>query len=377
MLSPLSLLLLLLPVAAAAASSSALSFDGMFMNGAVLQQDAPTTVWGRGDAGQRIELALDGTPAAHAVVDASGRWELVIPPQPTSWARTLAVSDGSAADSSVSTVVKFGAVVLCSGQSNMGMPVAHWNPCCDLPPSARDPEKRCTCFAADNGTAESAAAGRYTGKISLASLQTPFPKPAGWRGDNCKYPWTNASCVSHPTWNDALPGPNGTVHGFSAVCWYVRFTSPTHLACPACDGNCRLQPELFNGAKSANDYMPSNRHYLILFGVYGVTLNEKACWSRYTGKSLFEQLDGKVPVGLLCGAVGGSPIEFWLPKGHVNNSICGADVPPCDPGGPNNYTDSEFFERLIAFFQPYTLGSVVWDQAERDVHCLPQPSPVC
>jgi hypothetical protein len=234
MLSPLSLLLLLLllPVAAAAASSSALSFDGMFMNGAVLQQDAPTTVWGRGDAGQRIELALDGTPAAHAVVDASGRWELVIPPQPTSWARTLAVSDGSAADSSVSTVVKFGAVVLCSGQSNMGMPVAHWNPCCDLPPSARDPEKRCTCFAADNGTAESAAAGRYTGKISLASLQTPFPKPAGWRGDNCKYPWTNASCVSHPTWNDALPGPNGTVHGFSAVCWYVRYlTYPSCLSC--------------------------------------------------------------------------------------------------------------------------------------------------
>ena len=123
--------------------------------------------------------------------------------------------------------------------------------------------------------------------------------------------------------------------------------------------------------------MPSNRHYLILFGVYGVTLNEKVGRSRYTGKSLFEQLDGKVPVGLLCGAVGGSPIEFWLPKGHVNNSVCGADVPPCDPGGPNNYTDSEFFERLIAFFQPYTLGSVVWDQAERDVHCLPQPSPVC
>ena len=79
-----------------------------------------------------------------------------------------------------------------------------------------------------------------------------------------------------------------------------------------------------------------------------------------------------MPIGLLCGSVGGSPIEFWLPRGYVNNRICGFDRPPCDPGGPNNYTDSEFFERLIAFFQPYTLGAVVWDQAERDVHCLPQ-----
>lgn len=74
----------------------------------------------------------------------------------------------------------------------------------------------------------------------------------------------------------------------------------------------------------------------------------------------------------MCGAVGGSPIEFWLPPGHVNSSVCGLDTPACDPGGPNNYTDSEFFERLIAFFQPYTIGAVVWDQAERDVHCLPQ-----
>jgi hypothetical protein len=39
--------------------------------------------------------------------------------------------------------------------------------------------------------------------------------------------------------------------------------------------------------------------------------------------------------------------------------------------GMHNYTDSEFFERLIKPFMPYTVGAVVWDQAERDVHCLP------
>ena len=190
----------------------------MFLNGAVLQRDVPITVWGRGVPGDRVELTLDGARVARGQADADGRWEVTMPPQPTAWSRTLAVSGDSAAVA-VPTVVKVGVVVLCSGQSNMQMPVAHWDPCCDVPPAARDQKKRCSCFSADNGTAESAAAGVYTGKISLASLETPFPKPAAWRGDNCKYPWTNASCVSHPTWNDALPGPNGTVHGFSAVCW--------------------------------------------------------------------------------------------------------------------------------------------------------------
>ena len=302
---------LLLPRAAA----SGLSFDPLFLNGAVLQQAAKVAVGGRSDAhGSAVELSLDGEVMAHTTVDGAGRWEASLPPQPTSWARTLAVSDKKAPAAGATVAIKFGAVVLCSGQSNMGMPVRHWDPCCDQPPAARDPEHRCSCFGADNGTAEIAAAGRYTGKISLASMQTPFPKPAAWRGDDCKYPWTNASCISHPTWNDALPGVYGTVHGFSAVCWY-------------------------------------------------------------TGKSLYEQLGGRVPVGLLVGAVGGSPIEFWLPAGHVNNSVCGLDEPPCDPGGKNNYTDSEFFGRLISFFQPYTLGAVVWDQAERDVHCLPSAFP--
>ena len=129
-------------------------------------------------------------------------------------------------------------------------------------------------------------------------------------------------------------GPGGTVHGFSAVCWY-------------------------------------------------------------TGKNMFEKLGGDVPVGLIVGSVGGSPIEFWLPPGHVNSSsACGADEPPCDIN--NNITDSDFFNRLIKPFMPYTIGSMVWDQVravsrhfpaslssrpvahlpanspqgERDVHCF-------
>ena len=72
------------------------------------------------------------------------------------------------------------------------------------------------------------------------------------------------------------PGVNGTVHGFSAVCWY-------------------------------------------------------------SGKALFETL--QVPVGLIAGSVGGSPIAAWLPTG-VLGEICPVDEPPCDTQA--NLTDSEF-----------------------------------
>ena len=67
-----------------------------------------------------------------------------------------------------------------------------------------------------------------------------------------------------------------------------------------------------------------------------------------------------------------SPIEFWLPPSVV--ATCGQDTPPCDNGGQHHYNDSNFFEQLISPFMPYTLGWVLWDQAERDVHCLPQRS---
>jgi hypothetical protein len=93
----------------------------------------------------------------------------------------------------------------------MQMPVANWS---------------VGGFSADNGTAESAAAAEYTNKIKLVTVQTPFPRPLlrPWNGSNCgspNMPKADPTCVDTPEWNDVLPGPNGTVHGFSALCWYV------------------------------------------------------------------------------------------------------------------------------------------------------------
>ena len=92
------------------------------------------------------------------------------------------------------------------------------------------------------------------------------------------------------------------------------------------------------------------------------------CW--YTGKSLFEKLGSDTPVGLLQTSVGGSPIEYWLPPYQpdpppANVNACERDVPQCD----NKFNDSFFFTDIVEQFVPYTIGALVWDQAERDVKC--------
>ena len=114
-------------------------------------------------------------------------------------------------------------------------------------------------------------------------------------------PWNNSR--EGPMWNAVSPGPRGTLAPFSGLCWL-------------------------------------------------------------TGRALFEALGGATPVGLIAGAVGGTPIEAWLPAG-VLGPVCPADAPPC--GGA---ADSALYASFIAPFAPYTLGAILWDQAERDVRCF-------
>lgn len=85
------------------------------------------------------------------------------------------------------------------------------------------------------------------------------------------------------------------------------------------------------------------------------------CW--YTGKNYYENLGGKVPVGLFEAAVGGSPIEYWLSSESI--AKCEIDEPQCDDQLP----DSSFYDDQIVSLQPYTVGAIVWDQAERDLKC--------
>ena len=103
-----------------------------------------------------------------------------------------------------------------------------------------------TSFSADNGTAENAAAWRFTGKIFLRIDNGPYSNWDGSGGRRTTY-WTDVD--------------NTTLGAFSAVCWYSG-------------------KALYQMALAATD----------------------------------------TPLGLIVGAVGGSPIEYW--------------IPPADPGNP-------------------------------------------
>ena len=141
------------------------AFDSMFRNGAVLQHGAAVSVWGTCAscaAGGTVSLALDGEQVGTAALSPGGSWRATIPPQAVSWSRTLSAAAEGAGGGSAQVEVKFGAVVLCSGQceytrnlplravsgserllvvaANMGMPLNHWAPCCDIPPAQRDPD---------------------------------------------------------------------------------------------------------------------------------------------------------------------------------------------------------------------------------------------
>ncbi len=264
--------LLLFAAGAPLASAANVTLSSLFLGDAVVLQSGRggARVWGAAAPGARVRLTLDGAPAGVAVASATGAWEALLPVQPPSWRVAALLAADDAGGAAARAALRFGTVLLCSGQSNAQL--------------------QSSVLA--NGTEEVAAAGAYTGRISLATLQTQRGTTPPWNGTN-----------RAPQWNNVSPGANGTLQHFSGLCWL-------------------------------------------------------------TGKAIFEALGGVAPVGLLVGAVGGTPIEAWLPPGVVGTT-CPADEPPC--GGA---ADSALFESFILPFAPTTLGAILWDQAERDVRCF-------
>jgi hypothetical protein len=255
-----------------------IAFDSMFAGGAVLQMDTEAAVWGWNAPNTAITLSLDGKAVARAAPtggsDGNFTWSAQLPPIPRGASHTLQVESGGQSDS---VVVSFGIVILCSGQSNMGMAVG--------------PGK----FVADNGTAESAASARYTGKISLRDDSGPYGAPPGPVDPSM-------ARRNRGTW---FAPSNSSLPSFSAVCWYSgRALHDDHLAASG------------------------------------------------------------TPLGLIVAAVGGSPIEYWMPPmpgssppGYFQNP-CELDDPQCD----NGKNDTTFYTEYIHKLVPYTLGGVIWGE---------------
>ena len=105
-----------------AISAQPLRLAHIFSDHAVLQQESSVPVWGWGDPGKKVEVAWDGAKYT-TTIQADGSWRLSIPTgKADGVARTLSVKSGK--ESLQRSDVVLGEVWLCSGQSNMEMPLS-------------------------------------------------------------------------------------------------------------------------------------------------------------------------------------------------------------------------------------------------------------
>jgi sialate O-acetylesterase len=108
------LVLLLLNVFCA---KGAVRLAGIFSEGMVLQRDVPLKIWGNAEAHESVTVHLAGeTQQTNA--DGDGRWQVVLPALKAGGPHVLRTNDLVVRD------VLIGDVWLCSGQSNMELPVS-------------------------------------------------------------------------------------------------------------------------------------------------------------------------------------------------------------------------------------------------------------
>ena len=280
---------------------------------AVLQRNASSAIWGQSTcaAGSKISILLDAIPVAEAVVGSDGSWRARLPPQAASWRRKLTLQAPPGlpplkAVEGARVVANFGEVLLCSGQSNMGMPVAASDSNLAMPVEALSPTRFNPPMFIKNGSAELAAAGQYTDKIFLmhpSRLSTCGPVNA---------PSFQMGCEPPLAWQRVTPepAPLGALALFSGLCWHTG----------------KALFEKLGGAVPVG---------LIDVDVGGSSIE---LW---------------LPPGF---------VNSTLPQ------ACGLDFPQCE--GSENITDSFYYKVHINHLRPYTIGAVIWDQGERDVERL-------
>jgi sialate O-acetylesterase len=95
------------------------SLPSIFSDGMVLQREQPINIWGKSAPSEKLDISLGGQ-TRHAVADASGNWSVTF----------AALKPGSDIDLYVHATndihvksIKVGDVYLCSGQSNMCLPI--------------------------------------------------------------------------------------------------------------------------------------------------------------------------------------------------------------------------------------------------------------
>lgn len=150
----------------------------LFQDHAVLQRDRPIPVWGQATPGAPVSVAFAGRAVStHAAGD--GRWHATLPSAAAGGPYEMSVRSGHA--SQIVRDVQIGDVWLCSGQSNMELPLWRALDAGSEIASATEPGIRLFTVP----------------KAAAVSPQSDFPASVAWR-----------------------PASPDTVRDFSAACFY-------------------------------------------------------------------------------------------------------------------------------------------------------------
>ena len=104
-------------------ASAEVTLPNCFTNNAVLQRDHPICVWGWANPDEEIKVSFNGTSASTKAL-ADKTWKVELPAQPASFQPQELVIQGD--NRVVFSNVLVGEVWICSGQSNMEMPLNSW-----------------------------------------------------------------------------------------------------------------------------------------------------------------------------------------------------------------------------------------------------------
>ncbi len=100
------------------------AMPAFFSDHAVLQRDKPLPIWGTAVPGESVEVSL-GAQKGTAKAGADGRWRITLAAQPISKEPLSLTVKGS--NTLTKSDILLGDVFLCSGQSNMSMPMSTYS----------------------------------------------------------------------------------------------------------------------------------------------------------------------------------------------------------------------------------------------------------
>jgi sialate O-acetylesterase len=111
--------------------------NGLFSDSVVLQEGRPVPVWGAANDGEKVTVTFQNQTVTTTAKD--GRWILYLKPLKAGGPFVMTI----AGDNTITlTNVLIGEVWLCSGQSNMEMPLAATTNASEAIAAARDPQLR-------------------------------------------------------------------------------------------------------------------------------------------------------------------------------------------------------------------------------------------